>query len=182
MDAQLLDGERLADLARAPLTYPEVGASLGAQGLPAGYHHLRRQAVIGRGAADLERCTEALLGWAVHRRAGVRVLPSVPQVRAAAVADLRMGVGPLSLRAPVRVVGVLDAPRRRGFAYGTLPGHPESGEESFVVSMGSDDVVTFTVRAFSRPVGLLARVAGPVGRMVQQGITDRYVRALQASV
>lgn len=182
MDAQLLDGERLADLTRAPLTYAEVGATLGVEGLPAGYHHLRRLAVIGRGADDLERSAVALLGWAVHRRAGLRVLPSSPQVRAAAVADLRMGLGPLSLRAPVRVVAVLDEPRRRGFAYGTLPGHPESGEESFIVSIGDDDVVTFTVRAFSRPGGMLTRVAGPVGRIVQQRITDRYVRSLRSLV
>jgi uncharacterized protein (UPF0548 family) len=88
----------------------------------------------------------------------------------------------LSLRAPVRVVAVLDEPRRRGFAYGTLPGHPESGEESFIVSMGDDDVVTFIVRAFSRPGGRLTRVAGPAGRIVQQRITDRYVRSLRALV
>ncbi len=182
MDAQLLDGERLAALTRAPLTYPEVGATLGVEGLPAGYDHLRRQAVIGQGADDLERAAEALLGWAVHRGAGVRVLPSSPRVRAAAVADLRVGPGPLSLRAPVRVVDVLDEPRRRGFAYGTLPGHPESGEESFIVSMGDDDVVSFTVRAFSRPGGMLTRVAGPAGRIVQQRITDRYVRSLRSQV
>src|SRR5689334_1381191 len=107
MDAQLLDGERLAHLARAPLTYPEVGATLSGEGLPTGYRHLRRLAAIGQGADDLERSAGALLGWAVHRRAGVRVLPSSPQVRAAAVADLRVGLGPLSLRAPVRVVAVL---------------------------------------------------------------------------
>lgn len=182
MDATLLAGERLAGLARAPLTYPEVGATLSTEGLPAGYHHLRRQAVIGQGADDLERSAGALLGWAMHRGAGVRVLPSSPQVRAAAVADLRVGLGPLSLRAPVRVVGVLDEPRRRGFAYGTLPGHPESGEESFIVSIGDDDIVTFTVQAFSRPGGMLTRVAGPVARMVQRGITDRYVRSLQSLV
>ena len=32
-------------------------------------------------------------------------------------------LGPV--RAPCRVVYVVDEPDRRGFAYGTLPGHPE---------------------------------------------------------
>ena len=36
------------------------------------------------------------------------------------------------LQAPCRVVYVIDEPDIRGFAYGTLPGHPESGEERFV--------------------------------------------------
>jgi uncharacterized protein (UPF0548 family) len=30
---------------------------------------------------------------------------------------------------PCRVVYVVDEPRRAGFAYGTLPGHPEIGGE-----------------------------------------------------
>jgi len=50
------------------------------------------------------------------------------------------------------------------------------------VSMRDDDVVTFIVRAFSRPGGRLTRVAGPAGRIVQQRITDRYVRSLRALV
>jgi uncharacterized protein (UPF0548 family) len=41
--------------------------------------------------------------------------------------DVLAHLGPI--RVPCRVVYVLDEPERRGFAYGTLPGHPESGEE-----------------------------------------------------
>jgi uncharacterized protein (UPF0548 family) len=110
------------------------------------------------------------------------VLPSSPLVLPAVVADLRVGPGPLSLRAPVRVVDVVEGPRRRGFAYGTLPGHPENGEESFVVSIGDDGAVTFTVRAFWRPAGALARLSGPVGRRAQRGITGRYLRSLESLV
>lgn len=44
-----------------------------------------------------------------------------------------VGAGPLRLRAPCRVVYTVTESRRRGFAYGTLPGHPECGEEAFVI-------------------------------------------------
>jgi uncharacterized protein (UPF0548 family) len=178
----LLAGDRLAELALAPLTYPEVGASLRKGPLPAGYGHLRRRAVVGHGPDALDRATEALLGWAVQRGAGVRVVASSPLVLPAVVADLRLGPGPLSLRAPVRVVDVVEGPRRRGFAYGTLPGHPEAGEESFVVSLGEDGAVTFTVRAFSRPDGAVARLSGPVGRRAQRLVAGRYLRSLGSLV
>jgi uncharacterized protein (UPF0548 family) len=46
---------------------------------------------------------------------------------------------------------VIDEENRRGFAYGTPPGHPEQGEEAFVVALREDGQVTFTVTAFSRP-------------------------------
>ncbi len=87
-------------------------------------------------------------------------------------------MGRLGLCAPVRVVDVVDEPTRRGFAYGTLPGHPESGEESFVVELGETGDVTLTITAVSRPASRLARLAGQVGRRVQSRITDRYLSAL----
>jgi uncharacterized protein (UPF0548 family) len=72
---------------------------------------------------------------------------------------------------------VIEEPDRRGFVYGTLPGHPESGEESFVLVRQSDGAVIFTVEATSRPASLLARLGGPVTRWVQAVATDRYLKA-----
>ena len=76
------------------------------------------------------------------------------------------------------VVCVVDEPGRRGFAYGTLPGHPERGEEALILQQHRGGAVTFTITAFSRPAGLLARAAGPAGRAIQHHITMRYLRAL----
>ncbi len=64
------------------------------------------------------------------------------------VALLSMGIGPLALRSPVRVVQVIDEADRRGFADGTLPGHPESGREAFVLQR--DPAVTATQRLITR--------------------------------
>lgn len=80
--------------------------------------------------------------------------------------------------APVRVVYVLDEPRRRGFAYGTLPGHPESGEELFSVEHLSDDSVWMVIRAFSRPSTWFYRLGYPVLRVFQWRATKRYLRSL----
>lgn len=95
-----------------------------------------------------------------------------------AVAVLRLGLGPLSVAAPVRVAYVIDEPGRKGFAYGTLPGHPESGEEAFVVELLKNGDVTFTITAFSRPRSLLAKVGGPMSRAIQSRITNRYLRSV----
>jgi uncharacterized protein (UPF0548 family) len=73
----------------------------------------------------------------------------------------------------------VDEDRRRGFAYGTLPGHPERGEEAFVVRLTDVDEVRFRIRAFSRPASLLARAGGPLTRLAQQFATGRYVTAMR---
>jgi uncharacterized protein (UPF0548 family) len=90
---------------------------------------------------------------------------------------LGLGIGPARLNVPCRVVYLVDDPCRRGFAYGTLPGHPESGEESFIIERRNDETVTFTVTAFSRPATWLAKAAAPIGRAIQRRITDRYLTA-----
>ncbi|GAA4696164.1 DUF1990 domain-containing protein [Nocardioides conyzicola] len=81
------------------------------------------------------------------------------------------------MRIPCRVAYVVAEPDRAGFAYGTLPGHPESGEERFLLTRLSDGRITFTVTAFSRPATRLARAGGPLTRSIQDRVSRRYLRA-----
>jgi uncharacterized protein (UPF0548 family) len=76
-----------------------------------------------------------------------------------------------------RIVAVVDESDRFGFAYGTLPVHPERGEESFVVRR-DDGRVTFRVVAVSRPAHPLARAVPPVADRLQDVAVRRYLRAM----
>jgi len=91
---------------------------------------------------------------------------------------MRWGVGPLTVKIPCRVVSVIDEPRRQGFAYGTLTGHPEAGEEQFLLERHKDGRIEFTIAAFSRPASTLAKLAGPVSLLAQRYMTKRYLDAL----
>ncbi|MDM4761815.1 DUF1990 domain-containing protein [Galbitalea sp. SE-J8] len=97
-------------------------------------------------------------------------------------AMLHIPFGPFRVSAPVRVVYVVDEPTRRGFAYGTLAGHPEDGEEAWVVDRRDDGSVWITMRAFSRPSGPLWWVVYPVLRLSQEVYTRRYLRALAGPI
>lgn len=165
-------------LISAALTYPEVGATR-AEALPAGYGHVQRDVSLGTGAEVFERAAEALSSWRMHEEAGLSVLHAGGRATPGVVVVLRAGWGPLRLRIPCRVVYTVDEPDRRGFAYGTLPGHPERGEEAFLVTLAETGDVRFRIRAFSRPATLLARAGGPISRMTQQYVTDRYVSAVR---
>ena len=92
-----------------------------------------------------------------------------------------LGIG-LGIRFPVRVIYVVDEPRRRGFAYGTLPGHPEDGEESWIVEQREDGSVWITVRAFSRPASRRWWAVYPVLRLFQEYYMRRYLRALAGPI
>lgn len=165
-----------SQLSSAELTYDHVGATRGA--LPPGYHHVRRSRVIGSGSDSFAAAASALMAWQVHLRSGLRVTASAAVAEPGAVVLLGAGAGALQLRAPCRVVYTLAEARRRGFAYGTLTGHPERGEEAFVVEQQEDGSVVFTITAFSRPAAAAARAAGPLGGLIQRYITWRYLNAL----
>jgi uncharacterized protein (UPF0548 family) len=164
---------KLSDLAARPLTYTEVGATAGP--LPAGYHHVQKSAAIGRGRRRFEEAAEKGMRWGMLRGAGLRV-EATSEV-AAVGSEVIVHLGPV--RAPCRVVYVIDEPDRRGFAYGTLPGHAESGEERFVVRYDpATDEVCAEVEAFSRHATWWSKLGSPVTSVIQQVVTDRYLRAL----
>jgi uncharacterized protein (UPF0548 family) len=170
---EILDPRTVAALHGAPLTYSRDAVSSSSS--PAGYRRLRRQRVLLM--TDLESAAQSLLHWEVHAGAGLHVAASSAEVSVGAVVVLTLGVGRLGFRARCRVLEVVDEPDRRGFVYGTLPGHPESGEESFLLERRSDAAVVFTIEAVSRPASTLARLGGPITRRIQMATTDRYLRA-----
>lgn len=154
-------------------SYPEVGATAGP--LPQGYHHVGKTAVIGNGRARFEDAAAKVMRWGMLRGAGVRVEASSEV--AAVGSEVLVGLGPL--RAPARVVYVIDEEDRRGFAYGTLPGHPESGEELFAVRYDpATGDVHAEVAAFSRHATWWSRLGSPVTSLAQRVITNRYLSAL----
>ena len=101
-----------------------------------------------------------------------------PYIANGMTAVLRVPFGPFHVKAPVRVVYVIEEQHRVGFGYGTMKGHPLSGEESFVLEQRDDDSVWLTMRSFSRSAGGVRAIVSPVARASQTRLTKRYLRAL----
>ncbi len=101
-----------------------------------------------------------------------------PYVSAGTTAVLRVKAWRLYVTAPVRVVYIIDEKSRVGYAYGTLPGHPENGESLFVVEHRADDSVWLVIRTFSQPSTLRWKLARPFTHFQQRAYTRRYLRAL----
>lgn len=170
----------LTELKDAPPTYAEVGATLGGT-LPAGYRHDRYSAVVGAGREGFDRARDGIRAWAPHRAAGFRIHPRSAGIEEGATVLGLLRLGLLTVVFGWRVVYTIDEPNRFGFAYGTLPGHPERGEELFTVVHDTDGTVSYQLVAFSRPVGW-ARLGAPVARVLQVDVTRRYLRGMQRYV
>ncbi|MEU7138369.1 DUF1990 domain-containing protein [Nocardia sp. NPDC046473] len=163
-----------------PFTYPEVGATTSE--LPEGYHRFRLRRRIGHGRALFEHAGAAILDYRMQKGTGIFHDASTVKAEPGTRLTVRLGFGPLAIIAPCRVVYVLAAPDQRGFAYGTLPGHPEIGEELFAVEYDpADESVYGIVTAFSRPGTWYTRLGGPVVRVIQRFIAGRYIKTLPTS-
>lgn len=79
-------------------------------------------------------------------------------------------------------IEVVDEPVPWEFAHGTLPGHPEEGEQAFVVSICGDGSVRLEITAFSRPGEPTVRLLGPPSRGIQTAASNGYLHALQRIV
>jgi uncharacterized protein (UPF0548 family) len=177
------DLEHLANaLSDEKVTYAEVGATREASSLPSGYRHDVYSVPLGHGDVTFQRGKDALRRWQAHRHVGASLTPSDPPLIVGTVVVVTFRLGPLYVLAPCRLVYVTDQTDRFGFAYGSLPGHPERGEEAFHICRNADGEVTFDIVVFSRPADLLARLGSPVARAVQRRVTRGYLEGVRQYV
>lgn len=144
-----------------------------------GYRRWETSTVLGGGDALWRWATTEVLRWGVKTRSGFSVNPSGPVASGSRPVILAHAFG-LSVAEPVEVVDVVQTPERVGFAYRTLPGHPVSGEEAFIVHRDGDTVL-LTIRSLTRPAEELRwRLAYPGLLVAQKVARRRYLRAFRA--
>jgi uncharacterized protein (UPF0548 family) len=169
----------LAAQADQPFSYQPVGATR--ERAPQGFNVDRSQIQLGRGDEVFDRAKTAIREWRMFALPWIQLCwPNAPIEIGSAVAILVSHFGLWSLNA-ARIVYTIDDPQRYGFAYGTLPGHAEIGEERFSVEFRRDETVWYEIYAFSRPHGL-ARCAYPLSRALQRRFARDSMRAMRSVI
>ena len=170
--------ELLAAAEQADLSYGHVGSTL------------RDGSVDGAGdrtftidaPGTLTVAAATLRAWAPHRGIRARILPEDAALAEGTTLLVVAPFGPLEMAVPDRVVAVVDEPTRFGFAYGTLTGHAEAGEEAFLAEQVGPGRLRLTVRVQARPATLLARLGTPVVTVLQKAAARRYLKAWAAAI
>ena len=148
---------------------------------PDGYRCFEAAYFVGRGRTTFEACAEDLLQWKVKTRSGFDIEPAGRRVEAGQEPTIRVRLGPFRLPDPSRVLEVVETEDLRGFTYGTKPGHPITGEESFLLVHPPDDRVFLVLRSVSRAGLGIWRLGEPVVRLAQRVYRRRYSRALRGN-
>jgi uncharacterized protein (UPF0548 family) len=163
-------------------TYAAVGATCGKQPMPAGFIVDRTHIELGRGSAVFERAKRALCGWRLFQLDWLEVFPNDTPICAGEVVLViaRAGVWWTNAARIVYVVDEGDAAKSQfGFAYGTLPGHVETGEERFLIEWDrATDNVSFEILAFSQPKHFLVRLNKRRARAMQKRFAQESTAAM----
>ena len=151
-------------------SYPAVGATATSQ--PAGYVTDRTRIMLGSGEPIFLAAKAALQRWEHFRLGWVEPWPPETPIQSGEVVAIMAWTAGLWTLNCCRIVYVVDEAgsiTRFGFAYGTLPGHVESGEELFQIEWDQNtNRVWYDILAFSRPNHFLTRLAYPLVRHTQK--------------
>lgn len=143
-----------------------------------GYRVSSETAAVGTGDELWQRVCADVLRWQVKTRSGFSVDAPGPVSEGDRLNVTAAFLG-VKIVEPVEVVRVVDTPDRVGFSYRTLPGHPVSGEEAFIVHRFGDDV-HLTIRSLTKAAPQQPwRALFPLLMVVQRIVRRRYLRALR---
>lgn len=178
---EAVDDDGLERHRAATPTYAHVGSTLDVR------HHSDRPArqevrlSIGSGENTFDAAREALRAWHPQKSLGASIVPPESRPDLGETVVLELGIGRARLVVPNRIVAVVDEPDRYGYAYGTLPGHPERGEELFLIERMADDQVVFTIRVDAKAADQLRMLTFAI-RPLQRAALRRYLSAVAAVV
>jgi uncharacterized protein (UPF0548 family) len=180
----------LASQAPLDFTYKEIGATdipRSTVPIPDSFTVDHTRVELGHGAGVFNRAKSALAGWKQFDLGWLEAWPSTTPLRTGEPVLVIARAGGLWWTNAARIVYTIDddspSATRFGFAYGTLPGHVESGEERFLIEWNrATGAVHFDILAFSHPRHLLVRLNKRQARKMQKRFATEACAAMQRAV
>ena len=170
-----------------PFSYAEVGATNDLSSplpepLAATYDLDRNEFPLGTGRDVFERARDCLFAWRHFEIPWLEFHGTSNPVTPGQVVATLVSVAGIWFLNPCRVVYTefpQDPADVAAFAYGTLRGHAERGEERFMVTFNpTTGDVTYEIAAFSRPAILLSKLGYPFARRLQRRFAVASAKAL----
>lgn len=159
-------------------TYPEVGATATEKKFTH-YDNDYNKIVLGKGDTVWRKAKTVLLNWQQFPLPWTKIYPNTTELKKGAIVVVLFQLFGIWWRNSAKIVYVIDEVNRFGFAYGTLPGHIERGEEVFWVERNEEGIVSYHIRAFSKPRFWLAKMAYPIARFYQRKFAKESKATMQ---
>ena len=147
--------------------YPFVGASKGEEKVK-GYDNDENKVYLGKGEAVWENAKIALKAWKQFPSPWTKVYPNTTKFEVGNTVVVLIKLFGVWWVNAARIVYTFDNDRQFGFAYGTIKGHLESGEELFLIERNDAGEIYYRIKAFSKPAVWFVWFGYPVARFYQK--------------
>lgn len=140
---------------------------------PQGFNLDRRRIVLGHGEQVFLKAKECVKNWKMYDVGWMDIHRPLPKIEEGAISVTFLKLCGIWFTAiPCRIIYTIneELPDKHqfGFGFGTIEGHPEKGEERFLVEWNKeDDTVHYEVYAISRSGHFLTKCGYPVMRYLQ---------------
>jgi uncharacterized protein (UPF0548 family) len=168
----------LATAEQAELSYDHPGSTL----QPGSVTGVPDRSLSIEIVGNMTSAARTLCQWAPHGGIRARIHPEAAPIAVGTTLLVIAPFGPFELAVPDRVVAVVEDAGRFGFAYGTLAGHAEAGEELFLAEQVAPGRLRLTVRVQAVPATLPARLGKPLVSVLQKAAARRYLTAWAAAI
>jgi uncharacterized protein (UPF0548 family) len=148
---------------------------------PPGFTKDHNRTQLGTGETTFNKAVEAIKTWKAYALGWTKIYPNEQPEQGQTFCVTVNHFGFYSLSS-LRIVYVVDEPKRFAFAIGTLPGHVEKGEERFMLEWLPDDTVYYDLLAFSKPQHPLVYLGYPVARQLQKRFARDSKLAMKQAV
>jgi len=162
-------------------SYDSVGATR-EDPMPSGYRHDFYEIDLGKGSKIFENAKSGLKNYQAQIGAGLVVVANDKHLKENTSLFIGINLLFLSVVARTRIAYVNESENAFSYAYGTLDGHPEEGEEAFILTIDENENVVLEIICFSKMKCIGTKIGKPVARYLQRRVTNNYLKAMAAHV
>ncbi len=133
-----------------------------------GYDNDHSSILLGQGINVWDKAKSALNNWQQFPSGWTKIYTNDTSIKEGNTVLVLFKLFGLWWWNAARIVYLIDEKNRYGYAYGTLHGHVERGEECFWIDRDESGNVYYHIKAFSKPAFWGARLFYPMARMYQR--------------
>ena len=160
-----------------PYSYQNVGGSN--DGLQKGFNNDHNFVNLGHGEQVWVNAKNALKNWKQFPASWTKIIPNdtlLMKSKTVAVLFKLFGIWWIN---SARIVYSIDEKDKFGFAYGTLQGHLEKGEELFLIERDQNGEIFYHIKAFSKPDYWFVWMVFPLARYFQRRFVKESMKIMQ---
>lgn len=145
-----------------------------------GYDNDHNFILLGEGEATWNKAKAALDNWQQFPALWTKIYDEQTPLEPNQVVAVIFKLFGIWWSNAAKIVYTIDESKRYGFAYGTLEGHVESGEECFWIERDETGKVYYHIKAFSKPKFWGARLTYPLSRSYQRKFVHDSMAQMKA--